>query len=66
MSKIPISECKQLSQKYDAPMVILFALREKGERFNVVSYGTNEELCGHAAKLAREIAAKILSGEVEP
>ncbi len=65
LPKIPVSECKWLSEEYDAPMVILFAYR-RGERFNVTSYGTNKELCGHAAKLAREIAAKILSGEVEP
>ncbi len=62
---IPIDECERISEKYDAPMVILFACRH-GERFNVVTYGQNKELCGHAAKLGREIAEKILSGEVEP
>ncbi len=65
MPKISVDECKQLSERYDAPMVILFAYR-KGERFNVVSYGQNKTLCQHAAKLAREIAAAILNGEVEP
>ncbi len=62
---IPIEECERLSEKYDAPMVILFAYR-RGERFNVVTYGQNKELCKHASKLGHEIADAILSGEVEP
>jgi hypothetical protein len=65
-NKIPIAEGKRLSEKYDAPVVIVFTILDRGETFNVTTYGATKALCRHAADLGEQITHKVLSGEIVP
>jgi len=65
-AKVPIAEGQRLSEKYDAPIVIVFTLLDKGETINVMSYGASKALCRHAASLASQIADKVMNGTIAP
>jgi hypothetical protein len=64
--KIPIKEGERLSKEYDAPVVIVFSIHDRGDSFNVMTYGANRKLCRHAASLGDQIARKVLEGEIAP
>jgi hypothetical protein len=65
-TRIPISEGKALSEKYNAPIVIVFAILDNADYFDVVTYGATKALCKHADDLGKQIVSKILNGEIEP
>ncbi len=65
-TKIPISEGKRLSEKYKAPIVIVFTILDNGDTFNVMTFGASKALCKHAADLGKQIADKVLSGDIAP
>jgi hypothetical protein len=65
-SKIPIAEGERLSKKYEAPIVIVFAIQDKGDTFSVMTYGASKALCRHAASLGNQITEKVLSGAIAP
>jgi hypothetical protein len=64
--KIPIREGERLSEEYDAPVVIIFSIHDRGETFNVMTYGASRKLCRHAASLGDQIARKVFEGEIAP
>lgn len=66
MNKIPISEGKRISEKYNAPIVIMFTILDGGDTFNVMTYGASKKLCRHAASLGNQIADKVLDGTITP
>jgi hypothetical protein len=64
--KIPIAEGRRLAEKYGAPVVIVFSLHDRGDTFNVMTYGQTKKLCRHAADLGRQIAEQVLKGQIAP
>ncbi len=65
-SRIPIKAAERISEQYDCPMVVMFALNENAERFHVVTYGKTKALCRHAASIGEQIAQKVLAGDIAP
>jgi hypothetical protein len=65
-TRIPISEAKAISKKYHAPIVLIFAITDGGDRFTVTTYGESKALCRHAASLSEQISSKVLNGEIIP
>lgn len=65
-TKIPISEARKISEKYAAPIVLIFAITDGGDRIAVTSYGESRALCRHAAYLSDQITDKALNGEIVP
>jgi hypothetical protein len=65
-SKIPIAEGRRISEKFKAPVVIVFTLLDNGDTFNVMTYGATKALCRHAASLGNQIADKVLNRDIEP
>jgi hypothetical protein len=65
-TKIPIREGKRLCEEYKAPVVIIFALVDNGDRIAVTTYGATKALCRHAADLSKKIVDKVMSGEIAP
>ncbi len=64
--KIPIAEGKRLCEKYNAPIVIVFSLLDKGDTVNVMTYGATKALCRVAADLGKQITDKVMSLEISP
>ncbi|BDU76278.1 hypothetical protein [Mesoterricola sediminis] len=65
--KIPIAECKRISQAYHVPLVITFTCDGK-DGFQVVTYGSSKRWGGIAKTLAPVIGRFIeayLGGDVE-
>ena len=65
-SKIPVSEGEKLSKKYDAPIVIVFTILDRGDTFNVMTYGASKALCRHAASLGVQFSKAVLERGVIP
>ncbi|HEV3312433.1 MAG TPA: hypothetical protein VG815_18125 [Chloroflexota bacterium] len=66
MTKIPIAEGKRLSEKYKAPVVIVFTILDGGDTINVMTYGQSKALCRHAGDLGKKITEKVLDGTIVP
>lgn len=64
--KIPIAEGRRLSEKYKAPMLVVFSLHDGGDTFNVMTYGETKALCRHAADIGNKIAEAILGSKIAP
>lgn len=64
--KIPIREAEGISQRHSSPMVVIFALNETGDRYNLVTYGKTKKLCRYAASLSEQIADAIFKGRIVP
>jgi hypothetical protein len=64
--KIPIAEGERIAKKYDAAMVIVFSLLDRGNTFNVMTYGRTRALCRYAADIGSKIADAILDGKIVP
>jgi hypothetical protein len=60
---IPIKAAEKLSEQYNCPIVIVYAVLDGGEQFCVTSYGKSKALCRHAADLGRKLAEAILDGD---
>jgi hypothetical protein len=64
--RMPIKAADRISDEYDCPIVIIFALRGNGDTFSVVTYGKTKALCRHAADIGNKIAEAIMGGEIIP
>jgi hypothetical protein len=64
--KIPVSTARQVSERHGCPVVIVFGIEARGNRFTVTTYGSTKALCRHAASLADQIAEAILHGTISP
>lgn len=64
--RIPIREARTLSEQYQCPAVIIFAVHDGGERFTVTTYGATRKLCRYAGDLGGKIARAILGGDISP
>ena len=64
--KIPIKAAERLSDQYDCPMIVIYAIHDNGQRFTVTTYGKTKAMCRYAADLGRKFAKAILDREVEP
>lgn len=65
--RIPIAAARSLGQKYDCPVIVVFALHPPGDnRFTVTTYGQTKKLCRLAAEYGERIARGIELGEIQP
>mgnify|MGYP001563289097 CR=1 FL=1 len=63
---IPIKAAERLSEQYNCPVIVIYAIEDTGDRFTVTTYGKSKALCRHAADLGRKLAKAILNGEIIP
>lgn len=61
---IPIADAREISKKRSCPIVIIFGIEESGERYTITTYGRTKGLCAWAAKIAEDIHAAVLRGEI--
>lgn len=64
--KIPIKAAERISDQYNCPMVIIFAITQDGENFNLTTYGATKALCRHAADIGNKISEAIMNSKIEP
>lgn len=62
---IPISAAKALSEKYKAPLVVVFSIHPDRENFTMTTYGETKKLCKLAAAYGEQFAAAVWQAAVE-
>ena len=63
---IPISDAADICKKRGCAYVIVFGLREDGERFCTATYGKSKQLCKLAGAIGDQFADAVLDGRVRP
>jgi hypothetical protein len=63
---IPISDAEAICNKRSCAYVIIFGVREDGERFHVTTYGMTKKLCKLAGIIGDQFADAVLNGRVAP
>ena len=61
---IPISEARQLGEKYKAMNIVIFAIEKSGKRFTVTTWGKTKELCAWGAQVSEDIHKAVMDGFV--
>lgn len=64
--RIPIGAARKMSEQYDVPMIVLYAIHPNGKEFTVTTYGATKKLCRHAADIGKKLAKAIMDAEVVP
>jgi len=62
---IPISDARLIGKRNRCPVVVIFALEERDNRFTVTTWGRNRNLCKLAAGFGEDIAQAIFDGRIE-
>lgn len=64
--EIPISDAANICKHRGCAYVIVFGVREDGQRFHVTTYGKNKQLCKLAGSIGDQIADAVMKGHVKP
>lgn len=56
---VPISAARAISEKHNAPMVVVFAIHPDKENFTVTTYGQTKKLCRLAAQYGDGVAKAV-------
>jgi len=57
---VPIKAAQAISEKYKAPVVVVFAIHPDREHYTMTTYGETKKLCKLAAHYGSEMATAIL------
>jgi hypothetical protein len=64
--EIPISDAADICKRRGCAYVIVFGVREHGDRFHVTTYGMTKKLCKVAGAIGDQFAEAVLKGNVVP
>jgi hypothetical protein len=64
--EIPIADAAKICKARGCAYVIVFGVREDGQRFHVTTYGKTKTLCKVAGSICDQMADAVLNGKVAP
>lgn len=61
-----IAPLRDYAERFDRPVVVVFAIERGGERFRVSTYGESKKLCKLAGAFGDQIAEAVRDGIIAP
>jgi len=61
-----IRHLREYSKLFDAPVVVVFAIKRDGGKFSVSSYGETQQLCQVASDIGDQIHRLVTNGTIAP